>query len=72
MNKKKTKNFVQQASIRLWKKNENEDWKVERDKVNVKNLNEQGKEKCITPNHDNVLLGTWDTMVVLLQDVAYL
>jgi hypothetical protein len=53
-------------------RNENEDWKVERDKVNVKKLNEQGKKKCITPNHDNVLLGTWGVMLVLLQDVAYL
>jgi hypothetical protein len=52
-------------------RNENENWKVERDKVNVKKLNEQGQGKCITHNHDNVLLETWGVMVVLLQDVAY-
>lgn len=40
--------------------------------MNVKKLNEQGNDKCNTPNHDNEVSGTWGVMVVLLQDVAYL
>jgi hypothetical protein len=72
MNKKTNKKLCSTSIYWALGRNENEDWKVKRNEMNVKKLNEQGNDKCNTPNHDNEVSGTWGVMVVLLQDVAYL